>query len=87
MTYAYIAGFFDGEGHVSLKCKRISISQKNPDVLKRIQKFLGYGYVRQNNQGMWLLRIGARADREDFISWISPHSIIKRDQLRQLRRL
>jgi intein-encoded DNA endonuclease-like protein len=90
MTDEYVAGFFDAEGHVGLRSsnRRVSMSQKDPEVLHAIQNFLGYGQkVRCNSQGMWLYVIAKREHREDFIDRVLPHSIVKRTQLTQLRKM
>jgi len=85
MSNAFVAGFFDGEGHVNLKCKRVSMSQKDPKVLYRIQKYLGYGSVLRSNRGSHTLYVYSRANREDFIRRVLPHSVVKRAQLKKLK--
>lgn len=52
MTYEYIAGFFDGEGCVSISKThqtsfnlRIGIAQKRRKILEEIIDFFGYGKI------------------------------------------
>lgn len=52
LQLAYIAGFFDGEGsihgHITSGAPqvRVTITQKNPEILYWIQKVLNMGRVR-----------------------------------------
>ena len=89
MTPEYIAGFFDGEGCVSTfihprRNTRIALSmtQKKPEVLHEIQRFLGYGKVYVDNRGTSHLRILGRQNAKDFIRLIYPRTIVKREELR-----
>ena len=87
---AYIAGFFDGEGSIhpdpggSLRVV-ISICQKKPEPLLRIQQILGIGRVVQHNSKRWGVsyryKISSRKQSEDFIHAILPYSIVKKGQL------
>lgn len=70
MTPEYLAGFIDGEGALMISRAirspyvfynaRISISQKNPKVLKRIQKYLGYGKITKITRGTHWLRFNQK---------------------------
>lgn len=84
----YLAGFFDGEGCVSITGKKphlqITISQKNPKVLHLIQKSLKIGKVwsRDTKWGKThQLKIDRHEDQRKFIEIILPYSIVKRKHL------
>ena len=54
MNWSYIAGFFDGEGYLSLKTKykgigywNLGITQKKPEALWLMCEFIGMGCVRK----------------------------------------
>ena len=93
---AYIAGFFDGEGcitHYSNKRgrPRISMGQKEPEVLHRIQTMLGYGNVRSYSPSnslhrYWRLDIAREEWMKHFINTVLPYSIVKRKKLREAKR-
>ena len=91
---AYIAGFFDGEGCItfrkdSLGRPRISMSQKKPDVLWKIQQLLGYGHVRAyttSGGGSYRLDISSAATCEDFVSQVIKYAVVKRPVLLRAQR-
>jgi hypothetical protein len=67
----YIAGFFDGEGHVS-KDGMICITQKDPSILLDIQAIYG-GHMRIVNKiyHRLQLRVG---ERQKFLDEVGPYS-------------
>lgn len=91
---AYIAGFFDGEGCIygrgtgsfaKRPSIRIQITQKFPNILKKMQKVTNLGKVRQRSSqrstGSYMYIITGRKNVSKFIKLILPYSIIKRQQL------
>src|SRR5215475_5687920 len=92
---AYIAGFFDGEGCVHFRNGRphLSIAQKDPAVLHKIQGMLGYGSIFQP-QGMdkhryehaWRLTITRDVYTYHFVRMIYKYSVVKRKKLALARR-
>jgi len=95
MAWAYVAGFFDGEGSVvdysskNYRCHthyEICMVQKDRAVLDEIQSFLGYGRVSKHGEDCWMLKIHRHADQTDFMEGVLPYSIVKRRQLEEARR-
>ena len=87
---AYIAGFFDGEGCVSMgsssKHPSISITQKFPNVLHHIYQIVKLGRVRKHYQYTRStlthhLTITNRKQMRNFINLILPHILVKKRQL------
>ena len=89
----YLAGFFDAEGCISIgkrkngkftKGPRVKITQKNnPNILTAIKDYLGYGKV---DCFCWVFFGNKDNICYDFISRILEHSIVKYNQLIQLRK-
>ena len=85
-SWAYIAGFFDGEGCVTSSpatlCVVVRMNQKTPQVLREIQKVTG-GRVRYRpgGGGSWALTIQGKALTTRFIQEVLPYSIVKATQL------
>lgn len=84
---AYIAGFFDGDGCVTFRKTRtqrpkLIITQKDPEVLFKIQGMLGYGRAVHTKAGHWELRITAKAEVWHFAASMAKYSIVKRKLLR-----
>jgi hypothetical protein len=89
---AYAAGFFDGEGTVSVVLStkgakiRASIVNTNKDVLEYLQKFFGGRIAakkcvnpdRHKQAFTWSLD---GSDSADFLMAIKYHTIIKREQI------
>src|SRR5947209_5791173 len=76
----YIAGFFDGEGCIHFNKKtskiQISITQKRPEVLFRIQTCLGYGKVgKQTKRGMYSLNIRRVEEVRKFLTKVGPYKL------------
>jgi hypothetical protein len=97
LSLDYIAGFFDGEGSVTLgiyrspKTKygfgfftRISISQKQPEVLFLIKQSLGFGEVETFKEYS-NYRIRKKPDVLRFIDLMQPKVNIKKAQLMLLK--
>jgi len=90
---AYIAGFFDGEGCVSVHIRhtrnvfpstspRLTITQKDPRTLLWIQEYLGMGYLsKRTKSGCHVLQIGALADVVRFAELIGPYTRDKKAKL------
>ena len=88
---AYVAGLFDGEGSVIAKMGsttrdqfscRISIAQKNPVVLYAVKRTLGYGQVHETNIGTFFYKVDSAPQVMEFIRFVYPYSVVKREQLR-----
>ena len=78
----YISGLFDAEGCLfigsNLKKIKISIAQKNhPDILHKIQEFLGFGKVSNSDIDFIIYN---KSDCLTFIQLIKKHLIIKYNQ-------
>jgi len=95
MNLDWIAGFFDGEGSVSLQfhkvpaCKygyqflpTIHITQKNAEILGEIQTYLGCGRIY--GARCPALQIVGQPNIRKFISMFKPISKLKRRQLELL---
>ncbi|MBI4449471.1 LAGLIDADG family homing endonuclease [Candidatus Uhrbacteria bacterium] len=86
MTWAYIAGFFDGEGSLSRNGNgfRITIPQTNIEVLNTIQRFAGCGNVihvtkRQRHwKESWIYAVAKQEDVLYVLRSIGPHLVVKR---------
>ena len=97
LTFPYVAGFFDGEGSISILdkqkqkknriCSAVMTSNYKP-VLDEIQALLGYGqiYGRENRSGTagWQLKVQAHGDQLRFAEAILPFSIVKRERLLEM---
>lgn len=93
MNLDWIAGFFDGEGSVSLQFHRmpsckygyqflpcISISQKTRNILECIQKQLQMGRLYTNGE-QWRLEIRRQQNLRQFVTLFSSRTQMKRQQL------
>lgn len=93
MTYAYVAGFFDGEGSViayfNKKYKAhhdhyaLTLTQKDHDVLKEIQAFVGFGNLYVDRKGIGRLKFAHHTEQQKFIEGVLPFSIVKKKKLQQ----
>ena len=85
MTWDYIAGFFDGEGSLSMKegSFRISISQTDENVLKKIKLFTKVGNIctvtkrKSHWKDAWVYYIANQKDIFYFLSKIKNRVIVK----------
>ena len=85
---AYIAGLFDAEGNIyigwakKLKCY-VKITQKGcPDILKKIQSYLGFGHIQPSEE--YRIRFYSKADVTEFYKRVKPFSKIKLKKLEEL---
>jgi hypothetical protein len=94
MSYAFISGFFDGEGAViAYRNKKyanhehyvLTIGQKERMVLDEIQAFIGCGSVYARTD-CHILKVSDHEVQARFISNILPFSIVKRTKLEEARR-
>lgn len=88
---AYIAGFVDGEGCISISFKsgyhhvRLVIVQKSKSVLEKIQKLFGFGSLRlRTNNGInkgWIYTLEFSYNHAfQVIKTIYPYLCVKRKQ-------
>lgn len=69
----YVAGFFDGEGHVD-KLGYPHLTQKDPTILLAIQRQYG-GRLRTRMKGtQYRLTMGKRSEARRFFEEVGPHS-------------
>lgn len=97
MDWSYVAGYFDGEGHVSLhKTKRgdssRGLSWYNTDKpsLDAICEFMGVGKVTERLHGLkkkraFILDVRRKADILHVLDHMAPHLLIKKTQADMLR--
>ena len=86
ISIQYIAGFFDGEGCVSVSLNKtpknsqtiyrihLSVAQKTPEV---IRAFRGFGSVYQTKAGIWRWEIGGSGQCIKVIETMHPYLIVK----------
>jgi len=92
----WIAGFFDGEGTVTVRLSRraktkygylfrpyISVSQKDRAILEAVQQRLRMGRLCAAG-GSWRLDIRSHAELRCFIGLFSSRVVLKREQLQLL---
>lgn len=94
MDWSYIAGFFDGEGNFHTRLNRKKQSYQllirmygcNKELLKEIQKFLGYGSIytkrkdSENRSACYELTISNKKHTKDFLLKIKDLLIEKKSQ-------
>jgi|SRR5579859_1609701 len=88
MTWQYIAGFFDGEGCITYTSEdrlQLSVSQKRPKVIYRIQEFLALNgiesviYIQKSSQHVLRIKQGKRKENAiKFLNLIFPFLVCKR---------
>jgi hypothetical protein len=72
---AWIAGFFDGEGCISVNqggTPFLRIYQNDPSPLRQIREVLGMGTIRLSRK-VHVLRIGKKKDVTRFLSVVGPY--------------
>ena len=82
---AYLAGFTDGEGYIAYKPGmgvRITLANCVMDVLVAIQRRLGYGHLKSQQQKphwrrRWVLDVANMREASDFLKRIRPYLLIK----------
>jgi len=92
---AYIAGFLDGDGSIYARAKpndsyrfgyQISLSitlfqsKKSKDSFEEVCSLIGYGKMRERNDGILEYSIQKLDDIKDFIEIVKPFLILKRKQ-------
>ena len=99
MNLDWMAGFFDGEGSVSLQiyrstshrcgygfAPRVSIAQKKRGVLDEIENILQIGHVYRGSRSTWRMEVRDRAELIKFCSLFLNRVRLKRTQLALLRK-
>jgi hypothetical protein len=86
---AYIAGFFDGEGcvHGSIIHKNsgayprawITIGQKDPFILRKIEKYFNFGTLHQYKKN-WRYQVKNTKEVIEFLQALYPYLIGKKEQ-------
>lgn len=68
ITWQWLAGFFDGEGSISISKYpfhvRLEICQSPDKILKEIQKFLGYGWLHYKKKNLLVCGLQFCSDTE-----------------------
>lgn len=85
MTIDYVAGFFDGEGSITISGSRVRTStpQTNKEVLEKIRDYVGVGSVykltkRQKHwKDAWVYSTTNNNDTMEFLTKLYPHLILK----------
>ena len=97
MDWSYVAGYFDGEGHVAMhmcarKKKTTALSWHNSHLesLEAMRDFMQAGNItmrlRSNrHKAVYVLSVTWRADTLRVLNEMIPHLIIKREPAEQLR--
>ena len=96
MKAEYLAGLFDGEGSLIIRFRKdsrykngfqikphIDIAQKNPQVLKMIQKEFNMGKVYKNTDDVWHFCLFKFDDLVKLLEMIENHSIIKKEKMKK----
>lgn len=91
MNWAYIAGFFDGEGGIYRSHKnqsdnnyywQLQIGQKDRLVLEKIKDFVGYGAIyRMGKNQFSSYHILRQQQVLNFAIKIAPYVIVKKEQI------
>jgi hypothetical protein len=89
VTLAWIAGFFDGEGCITMRpspfheqCVRLTISQKDPTPLLEISKVLGMGRLAKTQSGVSNLQIGKQKAVARFLQTVGPYLRLRHRRLK-----
>lgn len=98
MSWEYIAGYFDGEGHVSLcmtgrgiRARSLMWANTNRESLEAMRSFMGVGRVvarkksRPHYKQPYELKIGKKSELLHVLNGMECHLIIKRAQAAALR--
>lgn len=100
MTWEYVAGFFDGEGWITLyrtdrnrygRSVKLGMSQNNREVLFVIKKFLEskglerIGLYKSHKRKTSCLLIQNKFDIEKFLNGVEPMLIVKAAKCREAR--
>ena len=87
MNECYIAGFFDGEGSLTINKNRfrISIPQTNYEVLEKIKLFFNFGQIyktkkqKEHHKDAWVYTITNNSDVLKFIKCIAIYLVVKKE--------
>lgn len=86
MDDSYVAGFFDGEGCISIYPKdgrmyvKFRLANECKEVLEEIKDFLGYGGFASERANQ--LSIAYYPNCLDFARRLSPYLIVKKEQMK-----
>ena len=91
MNDSYIAGFFEGEGCISISNKNvliITIGQKDKTILDKIKSYINYGHIysylnKKTNQTYYNLRFAGKHSLL-FLKKILPYCEIKTNQINNI---
>ena len=82
ITWAWIAGFWQAEGSITYSqgASRVSIGQKDREILDRLQEFLGFGYIYEQKVNFGYktgiyhqLQFNKRSENEIFFTKVLPY--------------
>jgi hypothetical protein len=97
MDWSYVAGYFDGEGHVSLhRCKNgntmrcLSWYNTHLGSLEAMRDFMGCGKIGARNRTnrtlpAYALVVGRKVDMLKVLDGMIPHLIVKKEAAEKLR--
>jgi hypothetical protein len=91
---AYLAGFLDGDGSIYVRAKPNSSYKYGFQIASYVAFFqsasskhfldmvamIGYGTVRLRKDGIYEFTISKQSEIHDFLTRISPHLILKKEQ-------
>lgn len=88
ISWEYIAGFFDGEGCLSIKNRykgigywTLGMTQKNIEVLETIQEFLGGGHIyKKSDCDCWSYELYKQQHVRSILEKLLPYLIVKYDK-------
>jgi len=91
MSWAYIAGFFDGEGHIGMQGRGIQLSmaqsrKRGLEVLREIKEFLAlHGvksstYINKNPEKCHSLWVTNRPDIRYLLNLLMPYLHVKKEE-------
>ena len=78
----WFCGFFDGEGSLILPSSgnriRMTLTQKDPELLERAQKLVGGSITKNGGKGMFRLEIYRINDIKAILNDIFPYMSLRR---------
>lgn len=83
---AWLAGLFDGEGHIGClptirSGLQVIIQMKDKATLDRVYRLAGGNIQNPRPQGIWRWVISSNLDALSFLKLIAPFSVTKKDQI------
>jgi hypothetical protein len=88
ISWAYIAGLFDGDGSVTFSEQAgrciISIVSQERGFLSLIQDWLRYGRIHEHG-AQFVLRIARHEDQIDFCEHVIPYLLIQKDKMEKVK--